>query len=335
MIFRRPLLLLAVIVVLPVISLAIVRFLPRSYQAEATLWALRRYEVIGATGPESNQQATPAETQATALSEVLQSRSFALSVANATDLASTLDPGVRGNAELRDDALFAEVSQHVQVGAQGYNLYVITYTNHNPVVAQQVVKAVIDSFGLQSQGFSLVEGQRLLEGYQTELAKVKDDATKAAAAESKYIATHPYLSKEALLTDPQYALLHAQTQQTQVTLTNIQNTIATISQEISVQGQSAQSFFKVLDAPKIPDRATSLMKTYLMAGGIGLGAGLLACALYIVIGARRDRTIYTPHDLQKVTALPLIMQLPYLTSTALPLVVEPVAHEDDEAVLSL
>src|SRR2546421_7366584 len=148
---------------------------PRTYQSTASLWALHRYQVIGVTGPESDLLSTPAQTQATALSELLQSRVFALSVAHATSLSSTLDASVQKDPQLRDDALFNEISQHVQVGAQGYNLFTITYVNHNPEVAQQVVQAVIQNFGLQSQGFSVVEGQLLLESYQTELVKAKQD----------------------------------------------------------------------------------------------------------------------------------------------------------------
>src|SRR5947209_2645438 len=165
-IFRQPKQFLVLLVLLPVVSLVVVYFLPRSYQSSATLWAFHRYIVIGTTGPESDLLSTPAATQATALSELLQSRSFALSIANATSLASTLDANLQRDPQHRDDALFNDISQNVQVGAQGYNLFIITYVNRNPHIAQQVVQAVIQNFGLQSQGFSVVEGQKLLENYQ-------------------------------------------------------------------------------------------------------------------------------------------------------------------------
>src|SRR5260370_442274 len=101
--------LLFLLLLLPGLSVALVYFLPRSYQASTSLWALRRYIIIGATGPEPDLQATPAETQATALNELLQSRSFALTVANATSLASTLSASVRQDAQQRDDALYQDI----------------------------------------------------------------------------------------------------------------------------------------------------------------------------------------------------------------------------------
>jgi uncharacterized protein involved in exopolysaccharide biosynthesis len=314
-IFRRPLLLLLLLVLLPLMSLAIAYVLPRSYQSTASLWALHRYAVIGASGPESDLQSTPAETQATTLTELLQARAFALSVAKATSLPSTLAANVQADPQALDDALYTEISKNVVVGAQGYNLFVITYTNANPQVTQQVIQAVIQNFGLQTQGFSVVEGQHLLEGLQTELAKAKQDAATAAAADSKYISNHPSLTKADLLSDPQYGLLHAQTLQDQATLTNIQTNIATISQEISAQGAGSDNLFKVLDAPALPDRPVSRLKTLLLGGGVGLGIAVLACILYVLIAIRRDRTVYTPLDLQKVTALPVIMQIPHLAET--------------------
>ena len=90
-VFRRPLQFLLLLIVLPPIGVAVVYvIIPRTYPATASLWAFHRYEVIGLTGPETDQNSTPAVTQASALTELLQSHVFALSVANATDLPSTL-----------------------------------------------------------------------------------------------------------------------------------------------------------------------------------------------------------------------------------------------------
>jgi len=126
--------------------------------------------------------------------------------------------------------------------------------------------------------------------------------------------------------------------QAQATLGNIQNTIATISQEISTQGTGTDNYFKVLDAPMLPNQPVSRLKLLLIAGAIGLGSAIFAYALYTVISIRRNRTVYTPLDLQKVTELPVIMQLPYLTETTISRLFETVSHsnvlEGDEVVTS-
>lgn len=322
-IFRRPVQLLLLVLLLPMMGLAIAYFvIPRTYQSTATVWALQRYVIIGATGIESNLQATPAETQAAALSELLQTHVFTIAVANGIGLASTLNlsSSVLSDPQQLQDALYQEISHNVQVTALGNNLFEVNYTNRNPQIAQQIVAAVIQNFGFQSMGFTVVEGQRLLENYQAQLASAQTDTDAAVKVEQQYILAHPGEAQNQLINDPQYALLDAKRLQAQSTLQNIQNSIATLNEAISVQGQSAASLFQVLDDPQVPSRSVSRVKQYLIAGGLGIGIALLACILYILILVRRDHSIYTSQDLRQVTAFPLVMQSPHLRPATIRLV---------------
>jgi uncharacterized protein involved in exopolysaccharide biosynthesis len=316
-IFRHPIQLLVMLIFPIIVSLVIAFVLPRSYQASASLWALRRYEIIGATGPETNLLATPAETQVSALSEMLQSRSFALTVAKSANVISTLRLSDQelANPQVRDDALVKEISQHVQVTSKGYNLYEVSYTSNDPVVAQRVVKTVIDEYKKQGQLFSVTEGQRILAAYQTQLTQAKSDTDKAAVAESQYLTSHPEIAKSGNnpLNDPQYALLDSKRLQEQSILQNLQSTIASLKQTLSAQSTGVDSFFSIVDAPIVPDIALSRLRLFLMSAGVGAGIGVLACILYILILMRRDRAIYSSSDLQKVTALPTLMELPHFS----------------------
>jgi hypothetical protein len=321
-IFRKPLQLLILIVLLPALGVAIAYVLPRSYQSTAALWALHRYIVIGATGPESDLQSTPAQTQATALIELLQTRTFVLPIAHETNLASTLNlsSSVLANPEQLDDALFNEISQKVVVASQGYNLFEVSYTNPDPQVAQQVVKGVIKSYASLSIAFSNAEAHLLLASYQAQLATAQQNVDAAVTAETRYAAAHP---ANRLANDPQYALLDAQRLQAQAIVQSIQGEITTVNQAISTQGTSADSLFQVIDAPALPDRAVSRLRLYLTSGGIGLGVAMLAYVLYIAILVRRNRAIYTPLDLEKVVSVPVVMQLPHLSAQTVPLLIEP------------
>jgi uncharacterized protein involved in exopolysaccharide biosynthesis len=324
-IFRRPIRLLALIVLIPLASIAVVYFFtPRTYQSTASLWALHRYEVIGATGSESDLTSTPAQTQATALTDLLQTRTFALAIAHGTDLASTLDlaQDVLANPQRLNDALFGEISKYVIATPQGSNLIVITYTNRNPLVAQQVLKVVIQNYGSQSTAFAVSEAHQLLAGFQTGLASAQAVAQASAQAEAQYIAAHPNLTPQQLAADPQYGLLHAKALQDQTNVQSIQENINTINQEVDTQGASVESLFQIIDAPLLPIQPVSRLKQYLLSGGVGLAGGLLACALYIVILVRRDRAVYMASDLQKVTTLPLVMVSPHLTPTLMSLLLE-------------
>lgn len=347
-IFLRPTRLLILIVTLPLICFAIAYIQPRSYQANANIWALRRFQVVGATGTETDLSATPADTQAFTLTEFLQTRTFALAVAKATDLASTYDPSTQSDPQSLDDALFNDISHGVQAQSMGTNLFTITYVNRNPKLAQEVVAAVIQAYGLQSQGFATFEGERLLQNYQAQLVKAQQDANAAAAAEANYLAAHPALetligrtsTQYAVLTDPQYGVLQARTEQAQAQIQSIQSQISGLSQTINIQGSSADDLFRVLDPPVMPLRPVSRQRQLILGGGMGLGIAILACALYLAFIVRRDCGLYTLSDLKKVTTFPVIMQLPHLNSTTVsllvkrPLQIGPVAGNDRVVDLS-
>jgi hypothetical protein len=309
--------------ILPIaVGLAIAFVLPRSYQSSASLWALRRYEIIGATGPESDLESTPAATQVAALSELLQSRDFTLTVAKSTNLASTLNL-TSTNPQLVDDALSQELTKNVIVTNRGNNLYEVSYTNKDPHVAYQVVAAVIKEFQVQGQGFSVVEGEHLLLGYQSQLTQAKNAADSDSKTESQYLAAHPALTASGAspLNDPEYSLLDARRLQSQSTLQNLETTIATINQEIATQSVGSDSFFNTLDTPLQPDVAVARTKTLLVTGGAGAGIALLVCAVYILMLVRRDRTLYTPLELQKITGHRVLMQLPQLSLTTVQIII--------------
>ena len=321
-IFRHPMQLVLMLFLPTIIGLAIAYVLPRSYQSSASLWALRRYEIIGATGPESDLQSTPAETQVAALSELLLSRDFTLAVAKSSDLASTLQL-TSSDPQFVNYALSQEITKHVVVTARGNNLYEITYANKNPHVAYQVVAAVVKEFQLQGEGFSVVEGQHLLQGYQSQLTQAKSAADADAKTEAQYLTDHTNLSQAGPnpLNDPKYAQLDARRLQSQATLQSLQTTIATINQELATQSTGTDSFFQTLDTPLQPDVAVSRSKNLEVAGGVGAGIGLLACVLFILMLVRRDHALYTALDLQKATGYPVLMQLPQLSLTTIQAVI--------------
>jgi hypothetical protein len=311
------------IMLFPIIGVAIVYVLiPRTYESAASLWALQRYFVIGSTGPESDLLSTPAETQATALTELLQTRDFVDSVVKGIDLAPTLNLGadVVNNPQKLEDSLFNEISKHVVVTPSAYNLFEINYANRNPFVAQQIVRSIITNYGRQSLGLSIAEGQNLLGSYQTQLAGAQNELNAAVNAETQYAHAHANLTQAALSNDPQYALLDAQKTQAQTKVQNIQNTINTIQQSISSQGTQAGTLFQVLDAPQAAFQPVSRTKYYLIGGIAGLVVALLGCIIYLVIVVRRDHGVYAPSDLQSLVEVPILMNLPKVTRATVSLV---------------
>jgi uncharacterized protein involved in exopolysaccharide biosynthesis len=309
--FRRKRGLLALLVLPIVVGAAVAVKLPRQYQASAGLWALRRYEIIGATGPESDLTSTPAVTQASTLGELLQSRSFALAVAYDTDLPKQLaaaNPTTQG----LQDALYAEISQHVLATPLGYNRFDITYTNTDPVVALQVVKAVVSQYGKQGSAQSTAEGEQLLNSYERQLKEEQQQAQRATQAATQYVQANSLTPAQAEV-DPQYQLLVAHVNEANAVVDTIQNDINTVQQQLATLSTGSFGLYIILDIPVIPKRPVPLTKTLLLAGGIGVAAGLIAAIGYFLILVRLDQTVYSIAEVPADMAHSVLIQIPRIT----------------------
>ncbi len=313
-IFRHLFQLLALLVLLPLIGVAITYVaVPKKYQATASLWASQIYDTGTGAANLTATPETPATSQVFALDEFLQTRSFALSVVQNIALVPTLQLSgdVLNDPRQLQDAVLSEISKNVQVAAQGTNLFVITYANKDPHIAQQIVQSVIDHYRMQIQ--SLSADETLLQSYQAELPAAQQEENAAIAAESQYLAAHPNLNPSDLSTDPQYAQLDAHKVQAQNVVNSIQSSISSIEQKIFAQKDGANTLYNVIDAPQRPTHYQSRLKNYLTGGGVGLAMALLAVVLYLVILVRRDRAIYSADDIQEDGfEVPVVMQVPHL-----------------------
>lgn len=301
---------------------------PRQYEASATLWALHRYDTLTATSVDSSSLDTPAETQATVLSSLLQTRSFPLEVAKEANLASTLPAQVQADPQNRDDALVNDISHNTVVQATTNDFFVITYTNADPQITQKVVAAIIDAYGQQIQYTSATDEHGLLATYQTQLTQAQQQNQNAVAAESHFLQTHPLLTGNALQQDLQYQYLHGQTVQAQQNLQNIQTSISTLQQDITTHAIVASNLYQVVDAPAVPNKPLSRVKTLLLGIGAGLAIALVACTLFIILAMHRDRRVYSSSDLQKVTTYPVVMELPRLSPKTVSVLVKTARHSD-------
>lgn len=309
--------------------------IPKKYQSTASLWALQRYQVIGATGTESNLAATPATTQATALTELLQTRSFVLTVVQGIDLVPTLglSNSVISDPQQLQDAIFSEISKNVVVTAQDYNLYKLTYENRDAHVAQQILQSVIAHYRTQSQAFSVAEGKNLLASYQSDLHQAQQNDNAAVAAETQYLASHPKLDPATAASDPQYAQLDAIRQNAEINVKNIQASIDGLQQSLRLLSNGENTLYSIIDQPQLASRPLSRLKDYLIGGGGGVGVALLASVLFLVILVRRDRTIYSAYDLgEESIDVPVVMQIPHLKPALVSLVV---LHETDRQPLAI
>ncbi len=304
--FRNKMKLVALLLLPVLVSGIVVFFLPRTYQATARLLAERRYTVIGATGPESDLQSTPSTTQATALTEFLQTEDFDVAVAKDTGLAKQMNVPSSDVQRLKD-ALYAEISTHVSVTASGSNLFIITYSNKDPLVAMRVVNAVVNQYGEQSAFYATTEGQQLLKSLQGQLDAAQalaDSKTKAAA---QYLSDHNLTPASAIAqSDPQYQALANDATQANTNLATIRNNFNSLESQVNSLNQG---LFLTIDAPTLPTQPESRVKSLLVGGGVGLVIGLLAAIGFFLILVRLDQSVYSSAEMPAITDYPVLIQI--------------------------
>jgi uncharacterized protein involved in exopolysaccharide biosynthesis len=306
-IFFRNKMRLAALLLLPVlVSGIVVFFLPRTYEATARLWANRRYTVIGATGPESDLQSTPSTTQATALTGFLQIEGFDLEVAKNTGLAKQMNVPASDTQRL-NDAIYAELSSRVNVTGSGSNLIVITYSNKDPVVAMQVVKAVVDQYRDTSTLYATNVGNQLLASLQGQRDTAQNVLQSATQRATQYLQDHNLTADSTVAqNDPQYQTLASAVQQASTNLTNIENNYNGLAAQIA---ELSQPLFLTVDAPTVPTQPESRGKSLLIGGVVGLVIGLLAAIGYLLILVRLDQSVYSSADMPAITDYPVLIQI--------------------------
>lgn len=304
---------LVTILVLPiVIALGIAQAQPRQYQASATLWALQTF--TGMSTSAQDPTSTPAATQALAITEILQTKTFALAIGREAGLAQTYSKAAQANTAVLNDAIFTDISTHVHATATSTQLVTITYDNQRSDVAQRVVQAVVNQYGLSAAQFADSNSKQLLLLSQQELQQAQVTATQADAAVTAYLIAHPGATADK---DPQFKVLQDNATNALWAVSAVQRIIDQLNSQTSTVGSGSNALFSVVDAPSVGYQPISRSKTLLTGAGIGLAIGLLACIIYIAILMRRDRSIYSVTDLQRVTKAPVLLQIPLIPSLTL------------------
>jgi len=312
-VFRQQRQFLLLVTLLSALSLVIGFFIPRPYQASASIWAANRYNLTDATWASQwyrilgVDNGVPAQVQAGALTELLNTRAFALQVANATDLPKRMSTA---SQQQRDDALYADISHNVKVAVAGNNLVLITYTNADAHIALQMVGATVQAFAKASQQLAVQSGQELLTADQAQLAALQNAANQAVADLQAYRAAHPRETPSEQANDPQYQTLSQQVTNANNYVQSLQSQIGQLQLQLATIGWQPDAFFTVQDTPAMIPSPTSRAQTLLLALAVGLAVALAIASLYLAAVMRADHAVYIAADVKSCLSVPVLAEIP-------------------------
>ncbi len=268
------------------------------YQATATVWAEQPpYLTVTA---DWNQYISPAQNEASAVQEYLQTDVFDVKVLEETPYRDQLLSPVQQLtviSNLRKYASILPVSEH---------LVIVGYSDPNPQVAVQVVDAIIKNFNSQMLSTLHNEGAVALTFYQQQLAQAEANLATDTAQLKAYFDAHPELGNLpqtqakmlALIADARFQTQYPQAikmintqQEAMKHVHDLQSQIQQIQfqQSSSIIGQP--QMFRIMDPAAPPLKPLGTLKWMALRIGLSALAGIVLTSLGLIIFTLLDPTV--------------------------------------------
>jgi uncharacterized protein involved in exopolysaccharide biosynthesis len=317
------------LLVLPVIMTAYGYVTLRTYQSQANL-IFERPSFLPSVGIEWDTSQTPAQNQAGAINQMLQTRGFMMGIAARTDLAAVY----KLKTQAGQDAAIARLTDDLNVQAgKGPDLIVVTANDRMPRIAQQAARALIDQYAAYYAENRLTDDQNDIKFFTDQATQARNYLTVDNQRIDQFMRDHPETTAQAEL-DPQLATMRQAQAQDQSTLDTFTKLLK--GAQVDAQATSAAGpLFTVADAPSAPQSKLAKRKLFLDTG-IGFGIALALVVGIVVFLTRRDRHVYFAQDLVAIGDeldwdLPAVQHFPILKELFLPPDAKKVIGDGDDA----
>ena len=302
----------------------------RSFQGAATLWVERPTVATGSSFTDYNQYATPSQNQASAMRELMSTRSFRIRVLERLKRS--------GEASLAVALLTLEdIRAKTYFRSAGAHVLSISHENDSAAVSVDVVRAVLDEY--TSLYLAQIQERALTskQFYEEQLNFARTSLEVAAAQLKEYVATRPQLlitgpinptalpTGNLTVTSVGTLSLAGVTDQTLLRLLTVEETARKDYEQI--QGRYADSQiaavaadrgtpnFRILDEPQLAERPSLPGKRDLiMKPMFGIMFGVFVSAGMFILSWRLDRSVWMPSDIELIGLNVPIMTLPPVRS---------------------
>jgi uncharacterized protein involved in exopolysaccharide biosynthesis len=265
-----------------------------------------------------NPYISPAQNVSQYINQLLQSPTFVAGVAARTLLVNHLDLSTQYGKDTAFTLITSEVS--VEPTFAGPNTMLVSATDTNPVLAQQIVQGLLDAFThyYQSNQQSM---DNTASGYYTQqLQAAESQLNQDTLKLQEYLRQNPQCAPPATCTDPTVGGLQQQVSQDQAAVNDWKSRLAAVQQDEQAASSADAQLLQIMDPPQVPMRAGVSKKKlleYYTGGGLGIALGLVG--LIVALLTQLDRKVYSIEDLRTIEE-DLELDLP--TVDALPLIAE-------------
>ena len=307
--FRRPLLYILPILLATAAGAAYVYFQDPTYIANggmAVQESNTTQDTLGIDGTEYIWQ-TPSEVTVDQLEELFESNSIIRSILSQTELESELaDP------ETDIDDLYKEVRNDLWVQPLGDYHFLISGKSEDPLVAQQLVAATIQTFLNWNSSIGLADASASVEFFQEQLIKETAEFEAAQEAHRQFLIDYPepIRGDRTDLEELDLERLSELREDASKRLTDTRDNLdfAQLSYKLA-ETEVAQKYL-IIDPPDLPEESEFSLSTagltmvLFMLGGIVLGL------LMLLFNSLLDRTYRFPVDVRLGLRVPTLGGVP-------------------------
>jgi hypothetical protein len=309
-----------VLVVLPIAALfaviAIQRSSPLLFASQGTLWVSESGTTGGGKlelGAE-NVYASPSQRQADALNQLLATKSFALTVAEAAGLlepqpGDSADPSV--TPDTRESDALRTVRSSISAYSSGTNLMVVVARDSEAANAQALAKAVTDLYLERVTTEATRKTELAVSFYSQRLETAKERLDSLDHELTAFVQKHPEVVKPPNPTyDVTFTRLESEFDAQNVLVTDLQREfeLAQLDAATTAEGQAGRYY--LVDSPALPlepIRPTIRTRLLPLLGALALSAMVGAALVYVVMVT--DHSLRSSEDVRDLK-VPVIALLP-------------------------
>ena len=333
---RNPLLWVIPAVLLPLLVAVGAIVTSRQERAEATVWT----QVSSLIDTPGGSYKPPAQVEADAFNERLNTESFRSSIITAAGLDDRVNegswPGRSGvtglltklpltkplagllgvsssnDATANHESALAVVNTSLRAEARGNNLMYVTYKGDNADVGIALVKGALDTYQKESSGQSSAEAQAVIDFYTKQVAAAQQSLQEADSDLRAFEAEHP--SSPSVPRPPSEAQQLAQLQSTyNIRLSQYELALNRQSDsEVRAQASltTSNNDFEVVDQPHSPAGPTLDLRHAAMLTFFGIVFGFVLGGLLIALRTWFDESVRRRQDVRDLFGLELLAVLP-------------------------
>jgi uncharacterized protein involved in exopolysaccharide biosynthesis len=268
-------------------------FAKQGYTSDAMIWVEQPLYLKDQFT--TNPYISAAESQANIFNELLSTRQFTLSIAQAAGLDLADDA--------RESIALDDIRRNLRVDSAGPHLIRMSYTSNSSEYARVIIEKSIERFIAEMDTNRTRQADVALELYQQQRDNYEQQVKQSREALDNYLQNNPDAMTAGAPASPVLVELQMQYNIDRERYDEAVSKIDDIMSQSQAATEATTQFFRVVDNPTDPRPSSWSGRDYVKNGGVAFALALFAVVGLILVGTWANTLIYSPADVEGIARL--------------------------------